>query len=556
MHIRNQIEDIIRKALKKVKDEISYSGLDIGLENIVLERPKNTDHGDLSCNIAMQLVKSKSCKNIAPRQVAEVIVRSILTQDSKLLNKAEVAGAGFVNLYFKKEVWLDELHRIHLLREKYGASNTGKGKKVHIEYVSANPTGPLHVGHGRGAVVGDVMANIYEKAGFKIIREYYINDLGTQISILGKSIKAYIDHLEQNIPYKPEADWYQGDYIKDLAKNIIAKHGSSLSSEENGKIAAQILLDESIKKDLDLFGLKEFDIYFSEKQLHDNGSVKGVFDKLREKDLLLKKDGAVWFRSSNFGDEKDRVVIRDNGQPTYLASDMAYHWQKCKGKYDEIIDIWGADHHGYINRVKASIEALGFDTSCFKVMLIQMVNLLRNGEPVKMSKRSGDYVTLLEVLEEVGKDAARFTFLTRRTDSHLDFDLELVKKRSMDNPVYYLQYAFARTCNIFEYAQSQGLKYNETPSDLGYLNSDEVSLIKIMSYYEETILVCLDNHEPYYLVDYLIDLAKEFHSYYNKHRVITDDKNISKARLYVIGALNILLKDAFKNLGIEAPRKM
>ncbi|MCH7504193.1 arginine--tRNA ligase, partial [PVC group bacterium] len=484
------------------------------------------------------------------------ISESAVLKDSGLFEDVKTAGPGFINFYLDKKIWQKELERILRDKKNVGRSLLGKNKKIHMEFISANPTGPLHVGHGRGAVLGDVLANLYEKLGYTVWREYYVNDYGNQVQTLGESVKAYVDHLADNRPYTPEEGWYQGDYIKDVALRLFKEKGPDLDRTASGQFAAQWILKNSIEKDLASFGVKPFDRYFSEKSMHENNDIQTTIEELKKKKCVKEEDGALWFLSRKYGDEKDRVIIRKNGLPTYLASDITYHQKKFEQDYQEVVNIWGADHHGYIQRVKGSMEALGFDSDRLKIVLVQMVNLKRGGVSVKMSKRSGEYITLKDVIDEVGADAARFTFLTRRSESHLDFDLDLVKSKSMDNPVFYLQYAYARTCNIFEYAKKEKIDLNKIHPDLDLLNKEELSMIKVMSGYEEILLQCVVQHEPYYLVDYLLGLAKEFHSYYNKHRVITQNRSETETRLCFVNAIHLVLEDALNVLGVQAPRRM
>ncbi|MBU4208150.1 MAG: arginine--tRNA ligase, partial [Proteobacteria bacterium] len=438
----------------------------------------------------------------------------------------------------------------------------GKGKKVQVEFVSANPTGPLHVGHGRGAAVGDSIANILLFCGYNVEKEYYINDSGRQISTLGRSVFMRYKELFGTDVQFPE-DCYQGDYVRDLAGKIKEDKEDkllSMSEEEAisycARFAADKILSE-IKEDLESFGVL-FDSWYSEQELYDSGKVDKILNDFRESKVIFEHDGAMWFRTEDFGDEKNRVVVRSNGQMTYFASDIAYHQDKFDRGFERIIDVWGADHHGYIPRVSAAIEALGYGRDKFDVILIQLVNLLRGGEPVAMSTRSGEFVTLKDVINEVGSDAARFIFLTRHYESALDFDLELAKKKTNDNPVYYVQYVHARISSIARKAQEGGI------SDMVWSDAavsrltepEEIQLIKIMSRYPETVRCSAEYMEPHRITYFLMNLASAFHAYYNKHRVLTDEAELTLGRLYLALAIKKIIRNGLALLGVSAPEKM
>jgi arginyl-tRNA synthetase len=428
--------------------------------------------------------------------------------------------------------------------------------------VSANPTGPLHIGHARGAVVGDVITNILAASGFAVFREYYINDAGNQMNNLGKSVLfRYLNLLGEDIEF-PEG-CYQGDYIKDLAREIIDKEGNIYRAKNKEEVlriftdyAANAILNE-IKEDLKSFGVV-FDNYFSERNLYEDDQVGKLLTELEEKQFVYRDEGTIWFKTTDFGDEKDRVVVRKNGEPTYFAADISYHQNKYLRGFDTLIDIWGADHHGYIPRMVACVEALGHKKDSLKIVLVQLVNLLRDGKPVPMSTRAGEFVTLKEVVDEVGKDAARYNFLMRRSDSHLDFDLELAKRQSNENPVYYVQYAHARICSILRNADEQDQeipRYDEV--DLRNLKlPEEVNLIKAVTRFPEVIEGAALALEPHRLTFYLNDLAALFHSYYNKYRVLSDDEGLSRARLFLIKSILTVLKNALRLLGVSAPERM
>jgi len=474
------------------------------------------------------LMLSRQAK-MPPKRIAEIIIQFI--DKKNIIDKIEIAGPGFIN-FFLKDGWLVEiLHSIQERGRNYGRASKGNGEKVQVEFVSANPTGPLHIGHARGAVVGDVITNLLTAVGYAVDKEYYINDAGNQMNNLGKSVlMRYRELLGEKIEF-PET-CYRGNYIKDIAANVIRKEGDVYLTADEGKtisyftgIAGKSILKE-IKDDLRDFGVT-FDHYFSEKELYKNNGVVNLLESLRKKNFVYSDGETLWFRTTDFGDEKDRVVIRKNGEPTYFAADIAYHQNKFSRGFEMIIDIWGADHHGYMPRLWAGIQALGYDKQALKIILVQLVNLLRGGVPVAMSTRSGEFVTLREVLDEVGKDAVRYNFLMRRSDSHLDFDLEIAKKQSNENPVYYVQYAHARICSIIRMAQQeQGIAlpvYKDINPAL--LNEpEEITLIKLMARYPEMIYGAAKSLEPHRITFYLNELAGIFHSYYNKNQ--TDEKSI------------------------------
>lgn len=529
---------------------------------IEVEIPKEISHGDYASNVAMVLA-SRIRGKLPPRKIAEELLKRI--DDSRgILDKIEIAGPGFINFVIRDDIWVSMLEEIEILGNSYGSSSTGKGKKVLVEFVSANPTGPLHIGHGRGATVGDVLARLLEVSGYNVSREYYINDTGKQMKTLGRSVYLrYLQILGEAIDFPEEG--YQGDYIKSLAKEILEKDGNSHLSgykDEEAAIeyfteyAAQAILN-GIKEDLKAFDVV-FEKYFSEKELYKNDEVGKLLLELGAKGFVYNDGETVWFKTTEFGDEKDRVVIRKNGEPTYFAADIAYHRNKYERGFDTLIDIWGADHHGYIPRMHACVQALGHEKDSLKIILVQLVNLLRDGKPVAMSTRAGEFVTLKEVVDEVGKDAARYNFMMRRSDSHLDFDLELAKRQSNDNPVYYVQYAHARICSILRNAAEKGLNipfYSDTFKS--FLNlTEEIQLIKTVTRFPEVIEGAALALEPHRLTFYLNDLAAQFHSYYNKNKVISEDEELTAARLFLVKSIRTVLKNALQILGVSAPEKM
>jgi len=525
---------------------------------VLVEVPKLDSHGDYSTSFAMM---SAGKQKMPPRKIAEAIVAEI--QDSgKIISDIQIAGPGFINFYIKPSAWQPILSKIHAEDLRYGASDRGHGRKVQVEFVSANPTGPLHVGHGRGAAVGDSLAGILSFCGYDVQREYYINDSGRQIHTLGRSVYIRFLSLHGREAVFPD-DCYQGDYILDLARQINAEKGDSLlamSEDEAIQNCARFAADEilaGIRVDLEHFGIV-FDRWYSEQTLYDDDKVDRMIDDLLSRDLVYRKDGALWFRTTAFGDEKDRVVVRKNGQTTYFASDIAYHHDKYLRGFDRVIDIWGADHHGYIPRMNAAVEASGRSRNQFDVILVRLVNLLRGGEPVAMSTRSGEFVTLGNVIEEVGRDAARFIFLTRHYDSTLDFDLELAKRKTNDNPVYYVQYVHARIASIIRKSTEKGMApitYDQAAISMLTVK-EEIGLMKRMDHFPEVVLRSAEEMTPHRIAFYLIDLAAAFHTYYNKHRVLTDDPILAQGRLYLVAAVKKVIRNGLTLLGVSSPERM
>ena len=526
---------------------------------VQLERPRHEGQGDWASNIAMLMAKRLGLR---PRDVAAEIVSRIGTDPH--LEKIEVAGPGFIN-FFVTNLWVrDVLEAAVKGRENYGRSEQGKGKKVQVEFVSANPTGPLHVGHGRGAAVGDMTASLLEYAGWQVEREYYINDAGLQMNLLGQSTQArYFEILgcPEKAPF-PE-NGYKGDYIYELAREVLERDGKvylDVPLEESFPVfqehAATTIL-EGIREDLSRFGV-HFDVWFSEKSLYEKGLVESALSFLKERGHAYEKDGALWFRTTAFGDDKDRVLVRSNGVTTYFASDVAYHKDKFDRGFDLVIDVWGADHHGYVPRMKAAVEALGKDRDALQILSIQFVNLLRGGQQVSMSTRSGEFVTLKEVLDEVGVDAARFFFAMRRCDSHLDFDLELAKRASTDNPVFYVQYAHARIQSIMREAASRKMEIPDPSSvdvDL-LLEPEEKALAKRIARFPEEVEKAASELAAHRIAFYAYDLAADFHAFYNAHRVLGVEEPLSKARLCLVEATRVALTNALAILRVQAPERM
>jgi arginyl-tRNA synthetase len=554
--MKERLRQAIHSALQTCfAEETLHSG---ECPEIQIEVPAKPDHGDFSTNIAMMMAKSEKK---APRQIAQTLIEA-LGEKNDLWRKVEIAGPGFVNFHLEPACWYAVLKDVAEQDRSFGLSDYGHRHKVQVEFVSANPTGPLHIGHGRGAATGDAVASLLSAVGYDVQREYYINDAGNQMRTLGLSMLLRYRQLCGVTVVFPE-DCYQGDYITSLAKEAIEAEGKCYLEvpEEDatralGKFAGDRILN-GIRDDLDTFGVR-LDNWFSEQGLFDSGQVEAGLKLLADRGLTYEQDGAVWFRTTDYGDDKDRVLVRSNGETTYFASDVAYHIEKFSRGLNTVIDVWGADHHGYVQRLKAAATGIGRQADDLQVILVQLVSLLRAGEPVAMSTRAGEFVTLREVVDEVGRDACRFYFLMRRSDSQLDFDLELAKQQSTENPVYYVQYAHARVCSIYRNAEGQGIALPDPQSvDLGRLELDEeLALAKRLARYPETLLGAACNHEPHRLVFYLQELAAQFHSYYNRQRVLVDDAEVTRARLCLVTGVRIVLRNGLTLLGVAAPERM
>lgn len=549
---------------------------------IELERSKQATHGDYACNLAMQLAKPL---RRSPRDIAKALLSALPA--SPYLERAEVAGAGFVNVFLKTSAKQQVVHHVLQTGAAYGKSKGGAGKKIQVEFVSANPTGPLHVGHGRGAAFGASLANVLSAAGYALTREFYVNDAGRQMDIL--ALSTWLRYLELNgiqLPFPPNA--YQGAYVRDMARQIFQAHGNRYVRDHlmifdrvpppnlvpeaylDGLIAnAKQLLGEDYdyihgfalteqlgdcRNDLADFGVI-FDSWFSEKSLYDNGLVERAVSRLEQNGHIYLQDGAKWFRSTRFGDEKDRVVQRENGQYTYFASDIAYHLNKYERGFERIIDIWGADHHGYIARVKGAIQALGLDSDKLEIALVQFAVLYREGSKVSMSTRSGEFVTLRELRNEVGNDAARFFYVLRKSDQHLDFDMDLAKSQSNENPVYYIQYAHARVCSVLEqWGGDPALLTAASPEPL--TEPAELSLLQRLIDFSEVVEAAARECSPHLIAFYLKELAGEFHSYYNATRFLVPEQDIKLARLALVTAVRQVIRNGLSLLGVSAPEKM
>lgn len=554
--IINTLRKTISEAIFRCIEEESWQ-ID-SVPEIVIERPKEQVNGDFSTPIAMTLA-SKLKMN--PRKISESIISS-LNKDASIIEKVETAGPGFINFFLTPATWRDEIKDIYSKNSHYGNSDYGKGKNVQVEFVSANPTGPLHVGHGRGAAIGDAISRVMKAVGFNIQKEYYINNMGNQMQTLGRStFLRYLQIMGKKVELEEGA--YQGDYIKNLAEEVVKEKGDVFAEKEEWE-ALSFFTDHSANKILngiksDLADFKvEFDCWFSEKSLFDDKKVEETLELLKQKGVIYNKDGATWMKSSLFGDEKDRVLIKENGAHTYFASDIAYHRDKFSRNFNLVIDIWGADHHGYVARMEAMIEALGYSKEFFKVILVQLVSLRRGKEKLSMSTRKGQFVALRDVLNEVGCDAARYFFLMRSSNSHLDFDLELAKKQSPENPVYYIQYAHARICSVLREAKEAGVDAFVIENvDLNFLDlPEELAIIKSLSQFPEVVLKTASTLETHLIPFYLQELAYLFHSYYSKYRIITNDNKLTHARLAMTTCVKIVLKNALELLGINAPEKM
>jgi arginyl-tRNA synthetase len=545
--MKEKIRAMIREAIKRLtKEEVPFS----------VEYPANERFGDYATNVAFVL---GTLFKTAPSDVAQKILKNLPPEEA--LEKVEVAGGGFLNFYVKDKVWFETLREACIKGLEYGRQ-APSGKRVLVEFVSANPTGPLHIGHGRIAAFGDSLSRLLEWTGWQVEREFYINDMGTQMELLGASVLARYGELLGGQMDFPE-DGYRGEYIYDVARRLIEKYGEKLlklPKEEALKISsleAQNIIMQWIREELESFRVK-FDNFVSEASLHQESQVDKTLEELNKKGFLYDKDGAIWFKSTLFGDEKDRVVIRAQGTKTYFASDIAYHRQKFLRGYDLLINIWGADHHGYVKRLEAAVEALGFSKEKLKVILVQLVTLLRKGKRVSMSTRAGEFDALRDVIKEVGVDATRFFLLLRRADSPLDFDLEVAKAQNEENPVYYVQYAHARISSIFKKAKEKNLMLPDPrQTDLSSLSlPEERTLAKNVGIFPEILNDASSAFEPHILSSYLLSLAKAFHSYYNKHRVLNESEPLRNARLILVWGVKEVIRNGLEILGVQAPEEM
>ena len=578
--MRNEVCQLLRDALTSLVEEgVLPEGLEVDVQ---VERSRGPEHGDFASNLAMVLAKRAGLK---PRDLAEQLCNALPASD--LLSRAEVAGPGFINLFLSPGCYQSLPGEIRSRGAAYGTSVVGAGEKVMVEFVSANPTGPLHVGHGRGAAYGDALARVLRAAGYDAISEYYINDAGRQMDILALSVwLRYLELCGETVLFPRAA--YQGDYIFDIAATLhreeddrhrteaqplftdvpgeddplldtlISRAKTILGDDGFGRIhgLARDTLVEDIRSDLERFGVS-YQTWFSEQSLIDSEAVSRAIESLKETGFLYEREGAWWFRSTEFGDEKDRVVLRANGNHTYFATDIAYHRDKIQRGFSHVINIWGADHHGYIKRVKASMSALGLNPDDLSVLLVQFAVLYRGGAKVSMSTRSGEFVTLRELREEVGRDAARFFYALRKPDQHMDFDLDLAKSQSSDNPVYYVQYAHARICSVFRQLAEKGIDADLASADHGLLTEPrEADLLQKLSRYPEVVESAARAYEPHQVAYYLRDLANDFHTYYNAHPFIAAEANLRLARLSLIDATRQVVANALDLLGVTAPERM
>ena len=555
--------NIVEQVQEKLKQEIVEAVLKAELATneqlppVILETPKDKTHGDYSTNMAMQLAR---VAKKAPRMIAEQIIANF-DQSKASIEKMEIAGPGFINFYMDNTYVTELIPTILEADEKYGESTVGNNQKIQVEFVSANPTGDLHLGHARGAAVGDSLCNILDKAGYDVSREYYINDAGNQINNLAYSVEArYFQALGKDFPM-PE-DGYHGQDIIGIGQKLAEEYGNRFveeSEEERFKFFREYGLKyemAKLKADLEDFRVP-FDVWYSETSLYENGKIDDAITELRERGHIYEKDGATWFRSTELGDDKDRVLIKQDGSYTYLLPDIAYHRDKFERGFEQLINIWGADHHGYIPRMKAAIEALGHDRDQLEVEIIQLVHLFKDGEKMKMSKRTGKAVTMRDLVDEVGLDATRYFFAMRSADTHLDFDLDLAVSQSNENPVYYAQYAHARICSILRSGQELGIEVG-SDYDLKQIKAEkEFEVLKKLGEFPLAVAEAAKKRLPHRVTNYIFDLASTFHSFYNAEKVLDKDNlERTKARLALIQAVGITLRNALKLIGVSAPEKM
>ena len=582
--MKEQLQNLLTKCIGDLIDQGVISEMP---SKIRLDHTKDKSHGDYATNVALILAKKA---NVNPKELAQTIIKQLGA--TKFIEKTEIAGPGFINFFLSSESSSSVINEIIDSGKGYGVSNIGAGQSALLEYVSANPTGPLHVGHGRGAAYGATVSNLLRTVGFKVDNEYYVNDAGRQMDILTVSIfLRYLELSGEKVRFPDNG--YQGSYIKDIVGRISERYGDAFQIEstlvfdgickdglDGGDKESHIdeLIARSknllgadfksifevgiesilngIKEDLADFGVV-FEKWFSEQSLIDNGLAKSSIDKLQKSKHVYTKDGALWFRTTEYGDEKDRVVVRDNGIHTYFASDIAYHLEKFERGYDKVINVWGADHHGYIARVKASIAAFNHDPEKLEIILVQFANLYRGGKKVQMSTRSGSFVTLEDLRNEVGNDAARFFYILRKSEQHMDFDLDLAKSKTNENPVFYIQYAYARISSVFRQAQDKGINFNHKGADLSLLlEESEKTILRELNRYKGIIESSALQYEPHQLAYYLRDLAAYFHSYYNACPFILEDQNLTQARLSLIYATKQVLENGLHILGVSAPDSM
>jgi arginyl-tRNA synthetase len=555
----NIVEQMQGKLKNEIKGAVVRAGLatEDQLPEVILETPKDKTHGDYAANIAMQLAR---IAKKAPRAIAEEIVGNLDTAKASI-KKVDIAGPGFINFYMDNSYLTDLIPTVLEANHDYGRSNAGKGQKIQVEFVSANPTGDLHLGHARGAAVGDSLCNVLDKAGYVVSREYYINDAGNQIHNLALSVEArYFQALGMD-KAMPE-DGYHGKDIIGIGEKLAEQYGSQFveaDEKERYEFFRQYGLDyemEKLKKDLEHFRVS-FDEWYSETSLYKSGKIDDMLKVLREKGHVYESEGATWFHSTEFGDDKDRVLIKNDGTYTYLTPDIAYHKDKFDRGFEKLINIWGADHHGYIPRMKAAVEALGYGAENLEVEVIQLVHLFKNGEKMKMSKRTGKAVTMRDLIEEVGLDGVRYFFAMRSADTHMDFDLDLAVSQSNENPVYYAQYAHARISSIIRQGKEQGFEVSQD-ADLSLIKAEkEIELLKKLGEFPQAIAESAEKRIPHKITNYINDLASAFHSFYNAEKVLDkEDPSLSKARMGLIKSVQITLRNALALIGVSAPEKM
>jgi len=586
--LKKQLENHLAAAVRILQDD---DALPASITPVVMvERTRDRAHGDYASNLALILAKEARCK---PRELAERIAEALKTGD--LVSRVEIAGPGFINFHLAPNAWHGVIDDILAQGGNYGRSGYGKGQRIQVEFVSANPTGPLHVGHGRGAAYGAAVADLLEAVGYDVHREYYVNDAGRQMDILAASV--WLRYLELGgEDFEFPANGYQGDYVQDIAATLRREHSDAyhhttaevfmdlppdapaggdkeeyidaliersrqLLGDNRYRFVFELGLNtilDDIRDDLGQFGV-HYDEWYSERSLVESGAVTRAIERLRHSEHAYEQDGALWFRSTEFGDEKDRVLVRENGQTTYFASDIAYHMDKLERCFARVIDIWGADHHGYVPRVKAALQALGDDPTRLDVLLVQFAVLYRGDEKVQMSTRSGEFVTLRQLRKEVGRDAARYFYVMRKCEQHLDFDLDLAKSQSNDNPVYYVQYAHARVMSVFRQLQEKQLQWDQTEGSASMAvltENHEQELILALSRYPEVLQAAAINHEPHMLTHYLRELANAFHAYYNAHTFIVSEAGLRNARLNLIEATRQVIANGLELLGVSAPDVM
>ena len=556
VNILEQLQGTLRNEIRRA---VIASGLvdEADVPDVVLETPKEKAHGDVATNMAMQLTRIAR-RN--PREIADLLVQQI-DKRAAHIDKIEIAGPGFINFFLDKTVLTDIVKTVLTQGDRYGTSDHGRGEKVLVEFVSANPTGHLHLGHARGAAVGDALSNVLSAAGYDVTREYYINDAGNQVNMLARSIEVrYFQALghEKEMP----SDGYHGREIIELGKRLADEYGEryvSVSEDERQEFFRQFGLKQELEKiqaDLHRYRV-DFDEWFSETSLYHSGEVNDTLDKLSERGVSYEKDGATWLKTSDYGDDKDRVLVKQDGSYTYLTPDIAYHLNKFSRGFDRLINVWGADHHGYIARMKAALEAIGYDPERLQIVITQMVRLYKDGEEVKMSKRTGKAVTLEELMNEVGIDATRYFFTMRSADTHLDFDMDLAVSKSNENPVFYVQYAHARINSVLRQAEEKQISTAFEPAVLKRLEHErESELLMKLGDFPQEIVSAAEQLAPHRVLNYLYDLATQLHSYYNAERVLSDDIELSRARLLLLQAIAIVIRNGLALVGVSAPERM